>query len=690
MRVAIQVIIGLLLVLPCHITVLAAGMPAVERQELKVTLVPDRQLLKGESLVTFAASSGRVFLNLSSVAAIDTVSVAGKEVHYTFSGGALAVDLPGGGKKASATVHITYHAAYGAKVPERPVSSEDPTYGVTGAITSAGVFLGSDAGWYPAPQVLPEYRRTEIFAPAGMEAITSGKRLERSTAHNVSHSVWEEARPVGELSLSAGPYVVQERQLGHVDIYTYLYPQNAGLGKKYLDAAVKYIGMYTELFGPYPFDKFAAVENFFPTGYGYPSYTLMGSTVIRLPFIVDTSFPHEIAHCWWGNGVQVDYREGNWSEGLVTYLADYLLEEKKSPAAARDYRLRLLSDYSSLVKADRDFPLQKFMGRVDPASRAIGYGKGAMVFHMVRTRIGDRAFFHALKTLNRDFLFRAATWSDFIRAFSKTSGQDLGPFMRQWLTRFGGPALSFDKVTRRRKGGGWQLSGTIVQEASPAYELTLPLLIETERGNVQRTLVLSAKRTAFNLPVRYRPKRIILDPGADVFRILSAEELPPAVNLIKGAKDVALVVTDNCQADEGTLHDLLESLGQGRAPIVTEKNPGKVRLADHDLLFCGVPQQKHLSLDFPAGIKAAPKEFTIDDIRYKDYYDLLFVVTQHPLAVGKLAALLLPLSQDAAQKYALKITHYGKYGYLVFSGGENRRKGTFSPAGNVVEFRDKQ
>ncbi|WP_243688632.1 hypothetical protein [Geotalea toluenoxydans] len=161
--------------------------------------------------------------------------------------------------------------------------------------------------------------------------------------------------------MSAGPYVIQERQLGHLDIYTYLYPQNAGLGKKYLDAAVKYIGMYTELFGPYPFDKFAAVENFFPTGYGYPSYTLMGGTVIRLPFIVDTSFPHEIAHCWWGNGVQVDYREGNWSEGLVTYLADYLLEEKKSPAAARDYRLRLLSDYSSLVKADRDFPLQKFM-----------------------------------------------------------------------------------------------------------------------------------------------------------------------------------------------------------------------------------------------------------------------------------------------------------------------------------------
>jgi len=91
-----------------------------------------------------------------------------------------------------------------------------------------------------------------------------------------------------------------------VDIYTYFYPDNAGLSARYLEAAARYIGFYAELFGPYPFEKFAVVENFFPTGYGFPSYTLLGSAIIRLPFIIDTSLPHEIAHCWWGNGVLVD------------------------------------------------------------------------------------------------------------------------------------------------------------------------------------------------------------------------------------------------------------------------------------------------------------------------------------------------------------------------------------------------
>ena len=62
--------------------------------------------------------------------------------------------------------------------------------------------------------------------------------------------------------------------------------------------------------GPYPFPKFAIVENFFPTGYGFLSYTLLGGSVLKLPFIPETSLRHEIAHSWWGNGVLVDYAAG--------------------------------------------------------------------------------------------------------------------------------------------------------------------------------------------------------------------------------------------------------------------------------------------------------------------------------------------------------------------------------------------
>ena len=57
-----------------------------------------------------------------------------------------------------------------------------------------------------------------------------------------------------------------------------------------------------------------------------PSFTLLGAKVIRLPFIVSSSYPHEILHNWWGNGVFVDVQQGNWCEGLTAYLADHLLQ----------------------------------------------------------------------------------------------------------------------------------------------------------------------------------------------------------------------------------------------------------------------------------------------------------------------------------------------------------------------------
>ena len=51
--------------------------------------------------------------------------------------------------------------------------------------------------------------------------------------------------------------------------------------------------------------------------------------MIRLPFIPYTSYRHEILHNWWGNGVYVDWEEGNWCEGLTSYGADHAAKEEQ-------------------------------------------------------------------------------------------------------------------------------------------------------------------------------------------------------------------------------------------------------------------------------------------------------------------------------------------------------------------------
>ena len=126
---------------------------------------------------------------------------------------------------------------------------------------------------------------------------------------------------------------------------------------------------YRGLVGPYPYGKFALVENFWETGYGMPSFTLLGPQVIRFPFILHSSYPHEILHNWWGNSVFVDYESGNWCEGLTAYMADHLIQEQRG--RGEEYRRDTLQKYRSYVRDGRDFPLTEFRSRHSAAASRI-------------------------------------------------------------------------------------------------------------------------------------------------------------------------------------------------------------------------------------------------------------------------------------------------------------------------------
>jgi len=69
-------------------------LPAVERQEIAVTLMPAAHLLTGQSTITFAAGTRRVKLRLSPTAIIESVRISGTGIPFTFVDGDLAVDLP--------------------------------------------------------------------------------------------------------------------------------------------------------------------------------------------------------------------------------------------------------------------------------------------------------------------------------------------------------------------------------------------------------------------------------------------------------------------------------------------------------------------------------------------------------------------------------------------------------------------
>ena len=319
----------------------------------------------------------------------------------------------------------------------RPVNTDNPGFGVTATISEQGSFLLAGAGWYPELVDSQATYKLTVTAPSGLIAVTAGRSLGHKINGEKTISGWEVNYPVEGLSLSVARYLVEEKSVDDITVATYLLPQNKHLAAAYLRATADYLSLYSDLFGAYPFQKFAVVENFFPTGFGFPSYTLLGGRVLQLPFIIHTSLGHEIAHCWWGNGVYVDSSQGNWSEGLTAYVADYRFKEMKSYEAARDHRRQWLRNYSTLVSPQNDFALERFQSRYDPVTRTIGYDKGAMIFHMIRQTLGEESFWGALRDIYRTRLFRRTSWSDLQKAFETRGKQSLQDFFDQWVYRGG-------------------------------------------------------------------------------------------------------------------------------------------------------------------------------------------------------------------------------------------------------------
>jgi aminopeptidase N len=656
----------------------ALAIPLFVHHDLVVTLYPERQRLTGtDTLKLTPRGATHLCLTLARDARITGVSAAGKATRFTFEEGRLRVQVPPNQRNHEIRVAVSYEAFFRDAVPEDPVHTEDPSYGVIGVISPQGTFLLPGAGWYPD---LPESKSTfclRVQAPAGYEAVTAGKRLTRATEADVTTSVWQVSRALGGLALSAGRYVVRERDIQGVPIYAYFFPEDDHLAETYLEATARYLRLYSDLLGPYPFDKFAVVENFFPTGYGFPSYTLLGKTVIRLPFIIETSLGHEVAHAWWGNGVLVNNEGGNWSEGLTTYVADHLFKERSSAEEGRAYRLKILRDYATLVPAGEDFPLQAFVSRFSPCTRAVGYGKGALVFHMARRLVGDEAFWEGLRDVFRDKCFQRTSWDDFAAAFGQRSGRNLMPFFRQWVALPGAPRLALEEVEAKQDSQGWKITGRLTQQA-PYYNLEVPLRLETDGSKIEAKISLTGGEAPFTLRSNTPPLRLVMDPDVDLFRRLDPAEIPPTVNGIKGSKSLVAVVARSLPAKiQEASATLLEALGQKQAPMLAEDDTPPSRLRGHDVLYLGVPEGEAYLPPLPKGLAISPGDFTLEGVTCDAPEDVLFIVLPHPEGGQRVAGLFLPLSAKAVARAARKIPHYGKYSYLVFRKGVNQVKGTW-------------
>jgi len=566
--------------------------------DLDITLDPIDRTLAGTATLRFDANERRSFA-LSSEAVVEHARAGGREVPLDGKArdGRRVYAIPAALNDRVVTI------AYRLKLaPLDDARDHRRVLAALPAMTDAkGSFLPAGSGWYPEPEADFSYA-VSISVPASQRAIVPGKLASETESGGAYRARFEFPHPAEGIDLMAGPYGVRERivRIGDRDLRlrTYFAPELGNeLSDDYLAAVERYLRLYSGSIGAYPFDGFSVVSSPLPTGFGMPTLTYLGAQVIRLPFIRDTSLGHEVLHSWWGNCVYPEYSRGNWAEGLTTFMADYAYKEQAAGSAAREMRHGWLRDYAALPNGEEK-PLAAFTSRTHSASAAVGYGKAAMMFYMVREKIGAAAFDRAIRAFYRDHRFKRASWADLEAAFSKASRQSLAALFDPWLSRTGAPRIAVTHAAAEPAASGWRLTLALTQD-TPAYRLDVPVAVRTATGEEVLRVPLSKARDAVTLALKEQPVSLAVDPEFQLWRQLAPGEAPPILRAAIAAQDPVIVVADE-RADFRRAADALGKVLLERPARIAEALPTDAPVA--------------ILMGSPAGIAEAHTQYQLGPV----------------------------------------------------------------------------
>jgi uncharacterized iron-regulated protein len=618
----------------------AAAQPSIPRQQLDIVFDLEDQRLTGKSRITIPAQTAvTIFLA--------DLEITGLRLGNTPLPGAEQITIPAALQEQQ--LAIDFQKAY-------PDGQAD---GLNGLIGPSGIAL--TGLWHPRLDADCLYALTAII-PKQFAAVSEAEEISDTVAGDIRTVRFRFEHPLAGLNFVAGPYVVEQEPIGPGQtLYSYFFPEDRELAAEYRKKTLGYLKRYAELIGPYPYKRFSIVENRLPTGYAMPTFTLLGQAVVRLPFITETSLGHEVLHSWFGNSVDVAASQGNWAEGLTTYLADQAFAADTGTDAA--FRKQQLVTYQSYVPPNNTLTLKDFSGAGshlasgNKTARAVGYEKASMLFHMLFREIGDAPFYAGLRDFHARFRHKQASWQDLAASFSKSSQQNLEPFFSQWLNRADLPRLEITSGTLTEKEGLLELALTIKQLQEKPYRLRLPLDFVTAKGKERHEVTLSESETKLNIRLADYPLLVIADPDYDLMRTLAPGELPPTWSRFLGARERLAIIPDG---EDRQIHaPLIELLTDMNCPIKTAAEATDKDLAGKSVIFLGTGNR--LARSIFAGQPHPAPGFTLE-------------VRENPLAPGQVAVLVASASAAETAAAAPKLAHYGRYSTLHFNMGRIDRK----------------
>jgi len=376
-------------------------------------------------------------------------------------------------------------------------------------------------GWLPMIDHPADKATGELIVTtnADYQVVSNGEIVEQADLPGgLRRTHWKQDVPISSwlYSLGVARFIVRQGGMVRgVPISYWAFPQDADKG---LPALAKHargsFEFFSDRIGPYAYAKLAHVE---AAGMGGGTehvsnifYGERGVTAGNAPVV------HETAHQWFGDAVtENDWNDVWLSEGFATYFTLLYTEYADGRDAfveglrrSRDAVLRLEKSLPNtpVVHVNLDEPATA------PNNRLV-YEKGAWTLHMLRDLIGVEPFWRGIRLYYQRYMNGVASTADFRRSMEDASGQDLGWFFAQWLTRAGVPQVS----------GGWRYDSaakeivmTVRQtQAGDPYRFALGVGVSagSNAAPVIRQVQVVGRESTLRIPVDAEPVAVVLDPG---------------------------------------------------------------------------------------------------------------------------------------------------------------------------------
>lgn len=296
--------------------------------------------------------------------------------------------------------------------------------------------------WLPSIDDMNDKIEFDIscVAPKEYKVIANGKMI--SKRETPTYNLWEfdMQKPMSSylVALVIGKYNKKtEYSKSGIPLHMYYYPEDANkfeptyrYTKRMFNFLEKEIGV------PYPWQNYKQIP---VKDFLYAGMENTGTTIFSDSFVIDsTAFAdknyvnvnaHELAHQWFGNLVTETSGTHHWlQEGFATY---YALLAERDIFGDNYYYWHLYEYAQELLEQDMAGGGTALLN--PKSSSTTFYKKGAWVLHILREKVGDKAFKSAVKNYLKKYEFKNVKTSHFITEIEKASGKNLNNFVKLWL-----------------------------------------------------------------------------------------------------------------------------------------------------------------------------------------------------------------------------------------------------------------